>query len=174
MEKLCYFWLSDLYQICLRRCTERLERVDQRDRSGKERTIIPSTGIIIHALIFCLSPSDSTKSLSREGSVEVIYLDVQRTFPTLGFFQEVGRHATCSSSNQYSKFYNYDCVGRSLSFNITRRIGSLCMLSTRRRICKLLGVMWQSYDWIVGPRNVLHCCCSVAQHGCCRFLYLFS
>lgn len=40
-------------------------------------------------------PADSTasqKSLSREHSVEVIHLDVLRTFPTLGFFQEVGTH----------------------------------------------------------------------------------
>lgn len=28
--------------------------------------------------------------MSREQSVEVIHLDVLRTFPTLGFFQEVG------------------------------------------------------------------------------------
>ncbi len=33
--------------------------------------------------------SGSQKSLSREHSVEVIHLDVLRTFPTLGFFQEV-------------------------------------------------------------------------------------
>ena len=44
-------------------------------------------------LCLCLLPdqdsSASVKSLSREQSVEVIHLDILRTFPTLGFFQEV-------------------------------------------------------------------------------------
>ena len=31
----------------------------------------------------------SQKGINREQSVEVIHLDVLRTFPTLGFFQEV-------------------------------------------------------------------------------------
>ncbi len=44
--------------------------------------------------------SGSQKSLSREHSVEVIHLDVLRTFPTLGFFQEV-RHAS---------IYTYICT----------------------------------------------------------------
>ncbi|XP_064381937.1 TBC1 domain family member 12-like isoform X2 [Halichondria panicea] len=56
----------DLYEINLRRCRERLATVDKRSRS------------------------DSAASLSREQSVENIHLDVLRTFPTLGFFQEGG------------------------------------------------------------------------------------
>ena len=41
----------------------------------------------------CVTGADSDGSLrgiNREQSVEVIHLDVLRTFPTLGFFQEVG------------------------------------------------------------------------------------
>lgn len=42
-----------------------------------------------HAIFFSADSSASQKSLSREQSVEVIHLDVLRTFPTLGFFQAV-------------------------------------------------------------------------------------
>ena len=58
-------FFADLYEINLRRCRERLATADKRSRS------------------------DSAASLSREQSVENIHLDVLRTFPTLGFFQEV-------------------------------------------------------------------------------------
>ena len=38
----------------------------------------------------CVSDSSgSLRGINREQSVEVIHLDVSRTFPTLGFFQEV-------------------------------------------------------------------------------------
>lgn len=59
----------ELYQISLSRCRERLALAETRKRSDS---------------------TASTKSLSREQSVEVIHLDVSRTFPTLGFFQEGG------------------------------------------------------------------------------------
>jgi len=36
-----------------------------------------------------LDSNTSRKSVSQEQSVEVIHLDLLRTFPTLGFFQEV-------------------------------------------------------------------------------------
>jgi hypothetical protein len=59
----------ELYKICLKRCTERLELAEQRVRSDSVASIT---------------------SISRENSVEVIHLDVLRTFPTLGFFQKGG------------------------------------------------------------------------------------
>ena len=59
---------TDLYEINLRRCRERLAAAERRERSDS---------------------TASQRSLSREQSVENIHLDVIRTFPTLGFFQEV-------------------------------------------------------------------------------------
>ena len=79
-----YYKYIDLYKICLRRCTERLELAEQRDRSGEYIIYL-----LLLLLLLLIDSSLSVKSLSREGSVEVIHLDVQRTFPTLGFFQEV-------------------------------------------------------------------------------------
>ncbi len=63
-------FFADLYEINLRRCRERLATADKRSRI------------------------DSAASLSREQSVENIHLDVLRTFPTLGFFQEVSAWAS--------------------------------------------------------------------------------
>ena len=40
-------------------------------------------------IVSLLDSSGSLKGINREQSVEVIHLDVLRTFPTLGFFQEV-------------------------------------------------------------------------------------
>lgn len=51
-------------------------------------------------------PTDSTasqKSLSREQSVEVIHLDVLRTFPTLGFFQEVRPSTLCKCTIEHGQ-----------------------------------------------------------------------
>lgn len=59
----------ELYWIFLSRCKEKLASMEERRRSDSNA---------------------SQKSLSREHSVEVIHLDVIRTFPTLGFFQEGG------------------------------------------------------------------------------------
>ena len=39
--------------------------------------------------VVCADSSGSLRGINREQSVEVIHLDVLRTFPTLGFFQEV-------------------------------------------------------------------------------------
>ena len=45
---------------------------------------------LLHHMYHHMTDSNaSQKSLNREHSVEVIHLDVLRTFPTLGFFQEV-------------------------------------------------------------------------------------
>ena len=73
----------------MRRCTERLELAEQRDRSGEYIYLL----LLLLLLLLLIDSSLSVKSLSREGSVEVIHLDVQRTFPTLGFFQEVWTHS---------------------------------------------------------------------------------
>jgi hypothetical protein len=59
----------ELYQISLSRCREHLAAVHSRSRSDS---------------------SGSLRGINREQSVEVIHLDVLRTFPTLGFFQEGG------------------------------------------------------------------------------------
>lgn len=75
----------ELYKICLRRCTDRLELAEKRDRSGK---IFSLRELLKYNYVLL----DSVASISRENSVEVIHLDVLRTFPTLGFFQEVQCH----------------------------------------------------------------------------------
>ena len=55
------------------------------------------------------SPSamvDQDRGFDREQSLEVIGLDVLRTFPNLGFFQEVeSSHMTCSLGLMYSHAY---------------------------------------------------------------------
>ena len=43
----------------------------------------------VSSVLSFIDSKASQSSLSREQSVEVIHLDVLRTFPTLGFFQEV-------------------------------------------------------------------------------------
>jgi hypothetical protein len=40
--------------------------------------------------IFCISVAICESAASRESSVDVIRLDVSRTFPQLGIFQKVG------------------------------------------------------------------------------------
>ncbi|XP_003383946.3 PREDICTED: TBC1 domain family member 12-like [Amphimedon queenslandica] len=57
----------DLYMIFWKRFQERLDLAQQRGRSDSVASVT---------------------SISRESSVDVIHLDLQRTFPTLGFFQE--------------------------------------------------------------------------------------
>ena len=44
--------------------------------------------------------------MSREQSVEVIHLDVLRTFPTLGFFQDVSHSTAPIDARTHAHFIN--------------------------------------------------------------------
>lgn len=74
--------------INLRRCKERL--ASARERSGRSHDYhVTIERLMLILLIFVADSTASQVSVSREQSVEVIHLDVLRTFPTLGFFQDV-------------------------------------------------------------------------------------
>ncbi len=56
-----------------------------------------------------LDSNTSRKSVSREQSVEVIHLDLLRTFPTLGFFQEVSTCLQIVSISVYMLICTWMC-----------------------------------------------------------------
>jgi hypothetical protein len=76
---------SDLYEINLGRYKKELSLA--RKRSGKSCDSHLTHG---HTHPYIITDSTASQvSVSREQSVEVIHLDVLRTFPTLGFFKKV-------------------------------------------------------------------------------------
>ena len=57
-----------------------------RDRSGCTLADTVSSCCLFITIIWNFA---ATSSISKENSIEVIHLDILRTFPTLSFFQEV-------------------------------------------------------------------------------------
>lgn len=75
---------TELYEISRRRCNSKLSDISvgvSRERSGCKESVLIQICSYIHFV--------ATSSISKENSIEVIHLDILRTFPTLCFFQEV-------------------------------------------------------------------------------------
>ena len=82
------WYLIEMYDDCLSKCRAKLKEINQ-EEAGRRHTFR-----YISHLTDC-NPSSPLESYSipstsdKASSVQVIHLDVMRTFPTLGFFQKV-------------------------------------------------------------------------------------
>jgi hypothetical protein len=67
-------FIADLYSICIKRARDRLRNNSQLRRSASSECVDDATNAVVN----------------RESTLDLIHLDVQRTFPTLGIFQPGG------------------------------------------------------------------------------------
>jgi hypothetical protein len=86
--------------------------------------------------------STNSSAINRENTLQLIHLDVQRTFPTLGIFQPGGPY--------------YDLLLKLLCAYVSYR-PDVGYVSTHAHVSI-------SYK-CVGAKYVIHRCCSAAQHG---------